>query len=165
MAEWNANAQNDRLGRYKRLLALDIQALSHKFVRLDVSELSQVIACLITRFYLFESIKARKYDDPHFLVLKNTMQHGDAKEVKYGKKRPGDLLQRLDITEWKWENITVEFVVRLPRTLRRFDVVWVIVDRLTKSANFIPVMTTYSSEKMAQIYIWDIFCLHGVSII
>jgi len=85
--------------------------------------------------------------------------------VKYGKKRPGDLLQRLDITEWKWENITVEFVVRLPRTLRRFDVVWVIVDRLTKSANFIPVMTTYSSEQMAQIYIWDIFCLHGVSII
>nr|XP_009626734.1 uncharacterized protein LOC104117386 [Nicotiana tomentosiformis] len=48
-----------------------------------------------------------------------------------GRKKPGGLLQRLDILEWNWECITMEFVAGLPRTLWRFDVVWVFMDRPT----------------------------------
>ncbi|XP_070042542.1 uncharacterized protein [Nicotiana tomentosiformis] len=130
------------------LLALDVQALANMFVRMDILEPS------VSRSSLFERIKARQYDNPYFLVLRDTAQHGDAKEVtiddddddgvKYEHQRLGGLLQRLYIPAWKWERITMNFVVGLPRTLRRFDIVWVIVDRLPKSAHFIPFMTTYS---------------------
>jgi len=56
----------------------------------------------------------------------------------------------------------MDFVVGLPRTQRKFDVVWVIVDRLTKSAHFIHVEVTYSLEWLAEIYICEIVHLHGV---
>ena len=58
----------------------------------------------------------------------------------------------------------MDFVVRLTRTQRKFDAVWVIVDRLTKSAYFIPVAVTYSSERLAEIYIREIARLHGVPV-
>ena len=88
----------------------------------------------------------------------------NCQQVKYEHQRPGGLLQQMTIPEWKWERITMDFVVGLPRTLRKFDAVWVIVDRLTKSAHFIPVVTTYTSERLAQIYIQEIVRLHGVPI-
>uniref|UniRef100_A0A1S3Y815 Chromo domain-containing protein n=1 Tax=Nicotiana tabacum TaxID=4097 RepID=A0A1S3Y815_TOBAC len=62
------------------------------------------------------------------------------------------------------ERITMNFVFGLPRTQRKFDAVWVIVDRLTKSAHFVPVITTYSSEQLARIYIREIVRLHGVPV-
>lgn len=58
----------------------------------------------------------------------------------------------------------MDFVVGLLRTLKKFDAIWVIVDRLTKSAHFIPVCTTYSSERLAEIYIREIVRLHGVPV-
>ncbi|XP_070003188.1 uncharacterized protein [Nicotiana sylvestris] len=70
----------------------------------------------------------------------------------------------MSIPEWKWERITMDFVVGLPQVLRKFNAVWVIVDRLTKSAHFIPVVTTYTSERLAQIYIRVIVRLHGVPV-
>ena len=88
----------------------------------------------------------------------------NCQQVKYEHQRPGGLLQQMTIPKWKWERITMDFVVGLPRTLRKFDAVWVIVDRLTKSAHFIPIVTTYTSERLAQIYIQEIVRLHGVPI-
>ncbi|XP_070019409.1 uncharacterized protein [Nicotiana sylvestris] len=85
----------------------------------------------------------------------------NCQQVKYEHQRSGGLLQRLDIPEWKWECITMDFLVGIPRTSKKFDVVWVIVDRLTKSAYLIPVGTTYSSERLAEIYICKIVHLHG----
>ena len=64
----------------------------------------------------------------------------NCQRVKYEHKRSDGLLQRLEIPEWKWERITMDFIVGLPRTLKKFNVVWVIVDRLTKSAHYIPVV-------------------------
>ncbi|XP_070046745.1 uncharacterized protein [Nicotiana tomentosiformis] len=58
----------------------------------------------------------------------------------------------------------MDFVVGLPRTLKKFDAVWVIVDRLTESAHFILVAATYSSERLAEIYICEIVRLHGVPV-
>ena len=70
----------------------------------------------------------------------------------------------MPIPEWKWEHIAMDFVVGLPRTLGKFDAIWVIVDRWTKRAHFVPVQTTYNSQKLAKIYIPEIVRLHGVLI-
>ncbi|XP_070042785.1 uncharacterized protein [Nicotiana tomentosiformis] len=71
----------------ERPFALDIQALANKFVRLDVSDPSQVLACVVSQSSLFECIKARQYDDPHLLILKDTVQHGDSNELTIGDDR------------------------------------------------------------------------------
>jgi len=56
----------------------------------------------------------------------------------------------------------MDFIVSLPRTQRKFDAVWVIIDRLTKSTYFIPVVVSYSSKRLAEIYIREIVHLHCV---
>ncbi|XP_070050790.1 uncharacterized protein [Nicotiana tomentosiformis] len=68
----------------ERLLAMDVQALDNRFVSLDISEPSSVIACVVVQSSLLEHIKARQFDNPHLLVLKNTVQWGGAKEVEIG---------------------------------------------------------------------------------
>ena len=68
----------------------------------------------------------------------------------------------MPIPEWKWERIAMDFVVGLPKTLGKYDSICVIVDRLTKSAHFIPVKVTYNAEKLAKLYILEIVRLHGV---
>ncbi|KAA0056194.1 ty3-gypsy retrotransposon protein [Cucumis melo var. makuwa] len=60
--------------------------------------------------------------------------------VKAPRQKPTGLLQPLSVPEWKWENVSMDFVTGLPRTLRGFTVIWVVVDTLTKSAHFIPEM-------------------------
>ncbi|WVZ76429.1 hypothetical protein U9M48_024406 [Paspalum notatum var. saurae] len=82
--------------------------------------------------------------------------------VKARTPRPAGLLQPLKVPEWKWEEITMDFVVGLPRTRRGYNSIWVVVDRLTKVAHFIPVNTTYSGARLAELYISRIVCLHGV---
>ena len=85
-------------------------------------------------------------------------------QVKAEHQRPGGLLQPLPIPVWKWEEITMDFVVGLPVTTERHDAVWVIVDRLTKSAHFIPVRMTYTMDQFARLYMKEIIRLHGVPI-
>jgi IS30 family transposase len=82
--------------------------------------------------------------------------------VKAEHQRPAGLLQPIKIPEWKWEEIGMDFIVGLSRTQAGYDSIWVIVDRLTKVAHFIPVKTTYSDAKIAELYISRIVCLHGV---
>ena len=77
-------------------------------------------------------------------------------KIKVEHQRPSGLLQPLDIPEWKWESIAMDFVVGLPRTPARHDLISVIIDRLTKSAHFFPVKTTYSVERYAKVYIAEI---------
>jgi hypothetical protein len=72
------------------------------------------------------------------------------------------LLQPLSILEWKWDDRSMDFNVALPMMTRRFDSIWVIVDRLSKSAHFIPVNSNYKVQKYAEIYIARVLCLHGV---
>ncbi|XP_070036689.1 uncharacterized protein [Nicotiana tomentosiformis] len=65
----------------ERPLALDVQALANQFMRLDISEPSHVLACVVSWTSLYESIRECQYDDHHLLVLKDTVQRGDGKEV------------------------------------------------------------------------------------
>ena len=83
-------------------------------------------------------------------------------QVKAEHQAPTGKFQPLKIPEWKWEKITMNFVVGLPRTFRKHDAVWVIVDRLTKSAHFLPIQTNDSLDKLASLYVSEIMKLHGV---
>jgi hypothetical protein len=76
--------------------------------------------------------------------------------------RPVGLLQPLNISAWKCENISMNFIVGLPLSARKFDSICVIVDQFTKSPHIIPVHTNYRAEKYAELYIACILCLHGV---
>ena len=82
--------------------------------------------------------------------------------MKAERKRLAGLLKRLEILEWKWEHITMNFVVGLPRSPRDRDAIWVVVDRLTKSAHFIPMKTTNSSSKLVPLYMKEVIRFHGV---
>ncbi|WVZ52748.1 hypothetical protein U9M48_003778, partial [Paspalum notatum var. saurae] len=84
--------------------------------------------------------------------------------IKAEKQRPAGLLKPLDIPMWKWEKITMDFIVGLPRTPKGNDSIWVIVDRLTKSAHFIPVKATHNAPRLAELYIQNVLRLHGVPI-
>nr|GEW35515.1 hypothetical protein [Tanacetum cinerariifolium] len=66
-----------------------------------------------------------------------------------------------EIPKWKWENVTMDFVTGLPMTLSGYDSIWVIVDRLAKSAHFLPKKKTGSIEKLAELYLKEIVCRHG----
>ena len=75
---------------------------------------------------------------------------------------PIDLLNPLPIPQWKWDNITMDFVSGFPLTQQNHDSIWVIVDRLTKSVHFIPVRIDYSMDRLAELYVDEIVRLHGV---
>ncbi|XP_022895226.1 uncharacterized protein LOC111409405 [Olea europaea var. sylvestris] len=77
-------------------------------------------------------------------------------DVKAEHQRPAGLLNPLDIPEWKWENITMDFVVGFSRSVGGHNAIWVIVDRLTKSAHFLPVEMTFSLDQLARLYIKEI---------
>ena len=74
-------------------------------------------------------------------------------QVKAEHQKPAGLLQPLEVAEWKWEHVTMDFVTHLPRTSQRHDAVWVIVDRLTKSAHFLAVRMTFPLERFCWLYI------------
>jgi hypothetical protein len=82
--------------------------------------------------------------------------------IKASHLRVAGQLQPLLIPSWKWEDVSMDFVVGLPTTSQHHDSIWVIVDRLTKSAHFIPVHTTYKAKKYAEIYLERVVCLHGI---
>ncbi|XP_070017938.1 uncharacterized protein [Nicotiana sylvestris] len=133
-----------------RPLALDVQSLANKLVRLDISEPSRVLACVVTRSSLLGQIKARQFDDPHLAVLRETVLQEGAKEVSTGEDGVLRLQGRLCVP-----NID---------GLREKILEEAHSSRLTKLAHFIPVKTTYTAERYAQIYIWEIIRWHGVPI-
>jgi hypothetical protein len=112
---------------------------------------------------MYKDLKTRywwygmKRDVAEYVALCDTCQRVQAEH-----QRPAGLLQPLKIPEWKWEEIRMDFIVGLPQTQAGYDSIWVIVDRLTMVAHFIPVKTTYYGAKLAELYMSRIMCLHGV---
>ncbi|GJR16997.1 putative reverse transcriptase domain-containing protein [Tanacetum coccineum] len=84
--------------------------------------------------------------------------------VKAEYQKPSGLLVQPEIPMWKWERITMDFITKLPKTLSGHDTIWVIVDRVTKSAHFIPTRETDSMETLIRLYIKEIVSWHGVPI-
>ncbi|KAI3715723.1 hypothetical protein L6452_22709 [Arctium lappa] len=83
-------------------------------------------------------------------------------QVKAEHQRLYGSLQSLEIPEWKWEHITMDFMTKLPKTLRGHDTIWVIVDRLTKSTHFLAMRETLSMDKLAKLYIDEVVSRHGI---
>jgi hypothetical protein len=82
-------------------------------------------------------------------------------QVKAEHQRLAGPLQPLNVPEWKWDQIEMDFVVGLPKTLNGLDAIWVVIDRLTKSARFIPIKITDPIPKLAKLYIRETVRLHG----
>jgi hypothetical protein len=95
-------------------------------------------------------------------IAKYVAQCDTYQRIKASHLKVVGTLQPLPVPSWKWEDIFMDFIVGLPNTSRHHDSVWVIVDRLTKTAHFLPVHTTHKADKYADIYIDQIVCLHGI---
>nr|GEY92837.1 hypothetical protein [Tanacetum cinerariifolium] len=84
--------------------------------------------------------------------------------VKAEHQRLSGLLQQSEIPEWKWEEIAIDFIMKLSRTISGHDTIWVIMDRLTKSAHFLPMREDYKIDMLARLYLYEILARHGVPI-
>nr|GFA53265.1 hypothetical protein [Tanacetum cinerariifolium] len=85
-------------------------------------------------------------------------------KVKAEHQNPSGLLVQPKIPEWKWDNITMDFVTKLPKSSQGYDTIWVIVDRLTKSAIFTPIRETDPMDKLARIYLKEVVTRHGIPV-
>ncbi|GKA88135.1 putative reverse transcriptase domain-containing protein [Tanacetum coccineum] len=88
----------------------------------------------------------------------------DHARVKAEHQRPSGLLVQPEIPQWKWDNITMDFIMKLPKSSQGYDTIWVIVDRLTKSAIFVPMRETDLMEKLARMYLKEVVTRHGIPV-
>jgi transposase InsO family protein len=83
-------------------------------------------------------------------------------QVRIEHQKPGGMTRSLPDPVWKWTDITMDFVTGLRRDVRGFDAIWVVVDRLTKTAHFIPIQETWPVSDLVRAFIQHIVRLHGV---
>ena len=88
----------------------------------------------------------------------------NCQQVKVEHMRPSGTSQEIVLPLWKWEMINMDFITGPSRSQNQYDSIWVIVDRLTKSAHILPVRTNYLGEGCAKIYIDEIVRLHGAPV-
>ncbi|KAL0325067.1 UNVERIFIED_CONTAM: Transposon Tf2-11 polyprotein [Sesamum radiatum] len=108
----------------------------------------------LRRYYWWPTMKK---DVVEFVARCLTFQ-----QVKAEHQAPAGKLHPLSVPEWKWEKITMDFIVGLPRTFRKHDAIWVVMDRLTKSAHFLSIRQNDSLDKLVELYISEIVRLHGI---
>jgi hypothetical protein len=95
-------------------------------------------------------------------IAKYVSECDTCQRIKASHLKSAGALQPLSIPSWKWDDISMDFIVGLPNTSRHHDSIWVIVDRLTKTTHFIPVHSTLRAEKYVEIYIDQVVRLHGI---
>jgi transposase InsO family protein len=95
-------------------------------------------------------------------IAKYVSECDTCQRIKASHLKVAGTLQPLPIPSWKWEELSMDFIVGFPNTSRHHDSIWVIVDRLTKTTHLLPVHTTHRAEKYAEIYIDQIVRLHGI---
>ena len=95
-------------------------------------------------------------------IAKYVSESDICRRVKASHLRPAGMLQPLNIPSEKWEDISMDFIIGLPNTSKGYDSIWVIVDRLTKIAHFLPVKISYTVKQYAQLYMDRIVSLHGI---
>eukprot|EP00253_Pinus_taeda_P019762 PITA_19762 len=86
----------------------------------------------------------------------------ECQQVKVEHQHPAGLLHPLPIPEWKWETISIGFITRLPKSRKKNDSIMVVVDKLSESAHFIIVQSTYRAVQIANIFMQNIFKLHEI---
>ncbi|GJV53855.1 putative reverse transcriptase domain-containing protein [Tanacetum coccineum] len=151
-----ANVVADALSRKERIKPLQVRSL---VMTIHLKLPSQIFKAQ-TEALKEENIKAENLRgmDKAFEI------RPDGTRFKAECQKPSGLLVQPDIPMWKWERITMDFITKLPKTSNGHDTIWVIVDRLTKSAHFIPTRETDSMETLTRLYIKEIVSRHGVPI-
>jgi hypothetical protein len=86
----------------------------------------------------------------------------DCQQVMAEHQHPTDLLQPLPVLEWKWETISLDFIIGLAKTQKQNDSIMVIIDKISKSAHFSPVKSTFKAINIVEIFMKEIFRLHGI---
>ncbi|GJW19609.1 putative reverse transcriptase domain-containing protein [Tanacetum coccineum] len=121
--------------------------------------------CLNNRSWLpvYGDLRALIMHESH--KSKYSVHPGSDKIVKVKHQKPSGLLVQPEIHKWKWDNITMDFVTKLPRTSNGYDAIWVIVDRLTKSVHFLAMRETDPIDKLARLYIKEVVTRHGVPVL
>ncbi|GJW18823.1 putative reverse transcriptase domain-containing protein [Tanacetum coccineum] len=97
-------------------------------------------------------------------ILNAQTESEKPEKLRFEHQRPSGLLVQPKIPEWKWDNITMDFVTKLPKTSQGYDTIWVIVDRLTKSAIFTPMRETDPLDKLARLYLKEVVTRHGIPV-
>nr|GFC81501.1 putative reverse transcriptase domain-containing protein [Tanacetum cinerariifolium] len=85
-------------------------------------------------------------------------------KVKEEHQKPSGLLVQPEIPQWKWDNITMDFLTKLPKIQSGNDTIWVVMDRLTKSAHFLPMKETNPMDKLARLYLKEVVTRHGIPV-
>jgi hypothetical protein len=86
----------------------------------------------------------------------------ECQKVKVEHRHPAGLIQPLPILEWKWEVVTMDFIMGFPKMIKQHDAIMVVVDKITKVAHFIPMKTTHKATNVVDIYMREVACLHGI---
>nr|GEW65656.1 putative reverse transcriptase domain-containing protein [Tanacetum cinerariifolium] len=152
-----ANAVADALSRKERIKPLRVRALAMTIgLNLHVEILKAQN----------EARKEENYgtEDLCGMIKKLEPKCLTCAKVKPEYQKPSSLLVQPVILVWKWENITMDFVTRLPKTSTSQDTIWVIIDRLTKSVYFLPMKENDSMEKLTRQYLKKVVSKHGVPV-
>ncbi|GJX00766.1 putative reverse transcriptase domain-containing protein [Tanacetum coccineum] len=145
-----ANVVADALSRKERIKPLRVQALA------------MTIGLDLFKQILNAQTKARK---PENIKNEDVRGVGCHVMVKAEHQKPSGLLVQPKIPQWKWDNITMDFVMKLPKSSQGCDTIWMIVDRLTKSAILVPMRETNPMEKLARMYLKEVVTRHGMPIL
>ncbi|KAG8479087.1 hypothetical protein CXB51_028995 [Gossypium anomalum] len=153
-----ANVMADTLSQ-KSLFAL--RAMN---IQLTLSDDCSIIAELKARLLFLQQICEVQKVDNEMLARRaqcDSNPDSEFQQVKAEYQVPSGLLQPIMISEWKWDRVTMDFVTGLPLSPTKNDAIWVVVDRFTKAAHFIPVRMDFSLDKLTELYISEIVKLHG----
>nr|GEV34036.1 hypothetical protein [Tanacetum cinerariifolium] len=102
--------------------------------------------------------------EPHANGTSDKM-YQDLKKLYWWPNIKAEIATYVKIPQWKWKNITMDFVIKLPKTAARQDTSWVIIDRLTKSAHFLPMREDDTLEKLTRQYLKEVVSKHGVPVL
>nr|GEX53466.1 putative reverse transcriptase domain-containing protein [Tanacetum cinerariifolium] len=155
-----ANVVADALSRKERVTPKRVRAMNKGLDEMMEQRSDGTLYCLDRIWVpLKGDVRTLVMDEAH---KSKYYVHTGADKMYYDlRDRPSGLLQQPEIPIWKWKGIAMDFVTKLPRTNSRHDTIWVIVDRLTKSAHFLPMREDYEMDILARLYLNEIFSRHG----
>ncbi|GJS57973.1 putative reverse transcriptase domain-containing protein [Tanacetum coccineum] len=113
--------------------------------------------------------KSKQEHEEHLKLILELLKKEEFKcltclKVKAEHQKPSGLLVQYEIPQWKWDNITMDFITKIPRTSSGYDTIWVIIDRLTKSAHFLPMRENVPMEKLTRLYMKEVVTRHGIPV-
>ncbi|GJV29887.1 retrotransposon protein, putative, ty3-gypsy subclass [Tanacetum coccineum] len=159
----HGNKVRDRLRVKAQLKPYEVNYPTH-----DLELAAVVFALKIWRHYISKKLKGRlgaivaivqKLEDERTMCSND--QALREKVMTEAHSSPFTIHPAVEIPMWKWDEISMDFVTGLPTTQKRHDAIWVVVDRLTKSAHFLPIRKNYGISKLAEIFQQEIVRLHG----